>query len=337
MIKKMKSVTSAGLEKKTSQLEVKTERHNYAIDIKAIESTSDDKFFIVTGYATKWFGIDTYGDQIRPGAYKEFIAKNQGGLPALFMHDNREMPMGLWFSFKEDDTGLLVQARLPKDDVFVSGRLVPQMRAGSVDALSIGFRPTKVSFEEIDGEMIRILEGIDLREISFIVKGLQADSGALLTDLKKNQGRTVEEIMVNAMVEMKRHGIENDQKKKEIIEYYQEKERLDPFNLEAVVSVEELKNLSKSNRVWAIRKLNLSAKASQHLAELMEVPKGSPITGSEGVDEKSEGKPVQNDGTDTVAGDKTPEDMGRDIEEGESKATHNALDNLLEVLTKITK
>jgi HK97 family phage prohead protease len=312
-----------------TDVECKVEKKDYSIEIKQIDESNED-FYIITGYATKFFGIDTYGDQIRPGAYLETIAKNATGIPALFMHDSREMPVGMWFSMKEDDIGLLVQCRLPKSDTFVSGRLIPQIKAGSVDALSIGFRPTKVSFEEIDGEMIRILEGIDLREISFIIKGYQADSGALLTDLKRREDRTEDENIYNAMVEAKRHGC-TDEVKKEIVEFYEEKGKLDPFDDDAVVSIEELKSLSKSNRVWAIRKLNLSAKASQHLAELLEIPKNLPEVGSEGVDGKSEDESASGE---PIMDGENPVEDGNNTEEEESKATHNALDNLLATLNK---
>jgi len=181
------------------------------------------------------------------------------------------------------------------------------MKAGSIDALSIGYRPTKVSFKEIDGEMVRILEGIDLREISFITKGYQADSGALLTNIKRRENRTEEENMYNALIEAKRSGCSGTVET-EITEFYKSKGKSDPFEVDAVISIEELTNLSKSNRVWAIRNLKLSAKASQHLAELLEVT-NNVSKGSEGVDEQTD-----------------------DTEE-ESKSMHNALDKLIATLS----
>lgn len=288
------------------------ETHQYQFEVKALRDENED-YYIIEGYATKWFGIDTYGDQIRPGAYAETLAKNSNGLPAFFMHRSQDMPVGLFFEMKEDETGLFVRCRLPKADTFITDRLVPQIKCGSIDALSIGFRPTKVSFEEIEGEMVRVLEGIDLKEISFITKGYQADSGALLTDLKKKGDRSSEELMFNAMVEAKRKGA-SDEHKQEIIEFYSQKDKANPFEDGAVISIEELKNLSKSNRTFAIQKLALSAKSANHLAELMEVPKNPQASGSEGVEDSSD--------VDTEGKEETPTDLESQIDgTGEESGT----------------
>lgn len=308
------------LEKKnsSSKNEEKLETRKYGFELKGIDSDSDKDNFIVTGYATKFFGIDSYGDRIIPGAYLETIAKNADGLPAFVMHNSYDLTVGLWFEMKEDEIGLLVKCRLPKKDSFVDGRLVPQIEVKAVNALSIGFRATKVSFEEIDGDMIRILEKIDLREISFINKGMQADEGALLTDLKKkDEKQSDEEFMYNSMVDSYRKGASEEVKQK-IIEFYHEKGKKNPFDDESLVSKEELRIMSKSNRVYAIRELKLSATASNFLAELV---KGTPMSD----DDSSQGKNKDKGSTESK-GDKSSETP----EENES--FNNALGDLITTL-----
>lgn len=261
--------------------ETKVEVHSSSFEIKAITDDGGD-FYIVEGYATKFFGIDTYGDRIVPGAYQETIAKNTKGFPAFFMHKSSDLPLGRFFELSEDSTGLFVKCRLPKSDTLVKDRLVPQLKAGSIDALSIGFRPTKVSFEEVEGEMIRVLEGIELKEISFITLGYQADGGALLTDLKKDKdSASVKEKAFNSMVDAHRKGA-TDEQKKDISELYHEMGKIDPFAEDAKISEEELKLMSKSNRVYAIRELKLSTRASNFLAELVKVATLSDDDSSQG-------------------------------------------------------
>lgn len=313
--------------------ELKEELRTFKFNVENIQEVKslhdgDEDFFEVKGYATKFFGIDTFGDQIRPGAYLKTIANNPDGFPALFMHDSFSMPVGQFFKLEEDKTGLLVTARLPKSDTFVSGRLIPQMKTGSIDALSIGYRVEKASFEVIDDQEIRVLEIIELREISFITKGYQADSGALLTELKNKNSKDV----YNMMVEAKRKGCKDDLKN-EIIEYYHEKGMDSPFADDSVMCIDELKSLSKSNKAYAIRKLSLSAKTANYLAELVGVSESSIVKGSEGADD-AESK--DKDSIPDVAElDKTKgKTDGEPDEEEEGKS--ESLDDLIKSLKQLT-
>jgi len=265
--------------KNAKDIEFKVETREYHFEIKNLHE--DEEFFFAEGFATKFDGIDSFNDRIIAGSYLDTIKNHPDGFPAFFMHKSHEMPVGKFFELKETTIGLFVKAKLPKSDHFVANRLLPQLRTGSVNALSIGFRPTKVSFEEIDGETIRILEGIELREISFVTLGLQADSGALITNVKKKYVKTNDELMINNMVEAKRKGT-TDEIKKEIVEYYHEKGKKNPFDEGSVISTEELKNLSKSNRAYAIRELKLSARAANNLAGLMEAPSSDSVNSPKG-------------------------------------------------------
>ena len=66
-----------------------------------------------SGYASVWGGVDSYGDTILKGAYKETLVKH--GMPKMFiMHKSYELPIGKWLSAKEDDKGLFVEVETEK-------------------------------------------------------------------------------------------------------------------------------------------------------------------------------------------------------------------------------
>lgn len=258
-----KSGAPAGVDSIQETMEVKFE-------LKQIIDTNED-FFIVEGYASAFGLIDTYDDRIEAGAYLDTIKSHPAGFPALTMHRSFDMPVGMFFDLKEDNKGLFVIARLPKADHLVEGRLVPQIKTGSINALSIGFFAREFRFERIDDREIRILTKIELREISFITAGMQADSGALLTDIKKEKDRSDKQNMFNAMVDVYRKGA-SPKVKIEVKEFYHEDGKSDPFAESSVISTDELKNLSKSNLVYAIKELTLSTNASNYLAGLALTP-----------------------------------------------------------------
>ena len=238
--------------------------------MKSLHEEGED-FFIVEGYASAFGLIDTFDDRIEKGAYLDTIKNHPEGFPAFVMHDRFGLPAGLFFDLKEDAKGLFVKARLPKADDFVKGRLVPQIKTGSVNALSIGFIPLEFKFIMEGDVQIRVLTKIELQEISFINLNMQADSEALLTEIKKNEKFTEKQNMINAMVDVYRKGA-SSKVKTAITEFYHEDGKSDPLSETSVISTDELKNLSKSNLVYAIKELTLSTNASNYLAGLALTP-----------------------------------------------------------------
>lgn len=289
-------------------------------ELKSLHDDGED-FFIVEGYASAFGLIDTYDDRIQKGAYLDTIKSHPDGFPAHIMHDSWGMPVGVFFELKEDDKGLFVKARLPKADDLVKGRLVPQIKTGSINALSIGFRPTEVSFTTEDEVLIRVLEKIELREISFITMGMQADSEALLTGIKKNEKFTEKQNIVNAMVDAYRKGA-TAQVKAKIIEFYHEDGKNDPFAEDSVISTDELKNLSKSNMAYAIRELKISSNASNYLAGLALTPKSATVN-----DPKSE-----KTGDPEVKPEISPTEEEKAIDLEIEKSASAALGKLIETL-----
>lgn len=130
------------------------------------------------GYASKFNGVDKYGDTIFPGAYKESLAKT---LPKMFFnHDSFSIPVGDWIKAKEDEHGLYVVGKIDMEHKD-GPSLYSAMKRGAVDGLSIGYRiPPGGATENDHGGYD--LKAIDLKEISPV--NFPADVEAKITAVK---------------------------------------------------------------------------------------------------------------------------------------------------------
>ena len=140
------------------------EYKTFRADFKDINT--DDNLFKFTGYASIFNNVDYGNDKILPNAFDETLANNKN-INVLWQHDMRE-PIGV-AELNKDSSGLYASARLPKDDTFVSGRVIPQMKIGAIKEMSIGYMLKDFDFDK-DG--VRILKKIDLFEISLVTKAM---------------------------------------------------------------------------------------------------------------------------------------------------------------------
>lgn len=129
-------------------------------------NVADDGLFRFKGYASVFNNVDYGRDKILPTAFDKFLAKGNS-INVLWQHDMRE-PLGI-ADLNKDSSGLYANAKLPKDDSLVSGRVIPQMKIGAIKEMSIGFMLKDYSFDE-DG--VRILKEIELFEISLVTKAM---------------------------------------------------------------------------------------------------------------------------------------------------------------------
>lgn len=147
------------------------------------EFGEEEDFFTFEGYASTFGNIDLGDDVVMPGAFKDTIdeLKAKGGfLPVLWQH-NHDHPLGIFFEMNEDEKGLFVKGRMPKDDTFVSGRVIPQMKVGSINQMSIGYSCWgEGSFSVVDG--IRQLHKVQLWEASLVT--LPMNPEAVVTGMK---------------------------------------------------------------------------------------------------------------------------------------------------------
>lgn len=128
------------------------------------------------GYGAIFGNIDSHGDVISPGAFKDTLAEweKRGRLPAMkLMHGSAgnlftgdDLPIGKWTKMVEDASGLYVEGKLSGLDTDLGRRVYGLMKDEILDGLSIGYRPKKARPGK--GDVKRYLDAIDLREVSIV-------------------------------------------------------------------------------------------------------------------------------------------------------------------------
>jgi hypothetical protein len=145
--------------------------------VKNIEEEQD--FFRFKGYASTFGNVDLGGDKVMPGAWTETLKeiKESGTVvPILWQHNHSE-PLGVYDVIGEDAKGLFVDGRMPKADSFVTGRVMPQMKIGSIGKLSIGYGIKKDGFKW-KGD-VRELHSLKLFETSLVTFPMNTDADIL--------------------------------------------------------------------------------------------------------------------------------------------------------------
>jgi len=113
------------------------------------------------GYASVWGRVDSYGDTIEPGTFRDSL---KARMPLMFFGHNPGRTIGKYTVAAEDSRGLYVEGELTPGhsdaaDVYAS------MKHGAISGLSIGGFTTKADALPNGGRLIR---GFDLREISVV-------------------------------------------------------------------------------------------------------------------------------------------------------------------------
>lgn len=156
-------------------------RLDVSFEVKQIEE--DDRFYVFEGYASTFGNIDRGNDRVMKGAFSDSIKEMQKRaskvpntdykklMPVLWQHQH-DNPIGSFVEMKEDDRGLWVKGILPKEDDFVRGRVIPQMKAGSVSDMSIGYQIVDYSK---DGDTWN-LEKLRLWETSLVTIPMNAEA-----------------------------------------------------------------------------------------------------------------------------------------------------------------
>lgn len=150
------------------------------------------------GYASVFGGLDSYGDQIAPGAFTRTLAeaKVRGGSLPMYMQHGRMLgadprPVGVWDSVVEDGKGLKVAGRLVGLNTETGRYNLALVKEGAMRGLSIGFRAVKADYPNKPGQPRRILKDVHLGEISIVDN--PADAAAQITALKSKTIREFED------------------------------------------------------------------------------------------------------------------------------------------------
>tara|TARA_R110000851_G_scaffold332539_1_gene508988 strand:+ start:125 stop:709 length:585 start_codon:yes stop_codon:yes gene_type:complete len=127
------------------------------------------------GYSSVFDGLDSYGDKIQAGAYKETITGRDRPIQLRWNHHGPVI--GKFTEIYEDEIGLYVKGELTKGHS-VAEDTAALLRHGAVSGMSIGY---SVRDSEQQG-VVRVLKDIELFEISIVES--PADNSAHISSIK---------------------------------------------------------------------------------------------------------------------------------------------------------
>ena len=161
-----------------------------------IKEVKDRSF---SGYGAVFNNIDRGGDRLLPDSLTDSIKSFMEGKrkPKMLWQHDPEQPIGIWKEMKADEKGLALRGEIL--DIPKGNEVYTLMKAGAIDALSIGYKTLDYEMKEENGSRIRELKKIELWEVSAVTFPMNAE--ALVTDVKQLQSpREVERLLRKAGV-----------------------------------------------------------------------------------------------------------------------------------------
>jgi HK97 family phage prohead protease len=155
----------------------KKEFQTFKFECKELPEMEDDSFFYFEGYLSTYGSIDLGNDIVEEGAFDESLKRIQPEL--LWQHKYNEV-IGVFEEIKSDSKGLWVKGKMPKTDSLVSGRVIPQMKVGSVRSMSIGYWAKVAEYDNDTG--IRTIKEAVLYEGSLVSQPMNPE--AQVTNMK---------------------------------------------------------------------------------------------------------------------------------------------------------
>ena len=146
------------------------------LDVQRAEFKFDGETGEFEGYASVFNGVDSYGDTIAPGAYKNTLGDRDRSIKMRWNHFGPVI--GKWLEIREDEKGLFVRGSLTPGHS-VASDVHASLKHGAIDGLSIGFYANGYEEDE-DGK--RTLTDIELVEISVVEE--PADLSARIANVK---------------------------------------------------------------------------------------------------------------------------------------------------------
>jgi len=137
------------------------------------------------GYGSVFGVVDSYGDEIQPGAFTESLAahKSNDSMPKLLWQHRSDEPIGVYDEMREDKHGLFVKGTLAvQKSVPTADKAYSLLKMGAVNGLSIGFN-VPIGGEEYDEETRTWkINTIDLWETSIVT--FPANRDAQITEVR---------------------------------------------------------------------------------------------------------------------------------------------------------
>lgn len=157
------------------------ERMNFGLH--ECKFAQDGEAMTIEGYGAVFGNVDAYGDVITPGAFAKSLAehKQAGTMPQMLLeHGSSPLPIGVWKSMSEDGHGLKVQGEFLTTALGVDSWKAA--KAGAINGLSIGYRPTEFQMRQRPEDPRRLLKSVDLIEVSLV--GRPANDKARVSQIK---------------------------------------------------------------------------------------------------------------------------------------------------------
>jgi HK97 family phage prohead protease len=148
------------------------------------------------GYGAITGNVDSYGDVIEKGAFKDTLRawEDKGKYPPMLLQHGGGMfggnaedllPVGKYTSMEENSKGLKVTGELFALGTEKGQYIYEGLKAGSLDGLSIGYIAKKWVAGSKAGEPRRKLQAIDLKELSIVT--FPANDRALIGNVKASR------------------------------------------------------------------------------------------------------------------------------------------------------
>jgi uncharacterized protein len=152
------------------------ERRDFGLSEVKLASDRTGEF---TGYGAVFGNVDSFGDVIAKGAFRDTLREwqDKGKFPPMLLQHgggpfgsstDGMLPIGQWTSMEENSKGLKVEGRLFALNTERGQYIYEGLRAGALDGLSIGFRTRKSVMGTKPSEPMRTLTDIDLVEVSVV-------------------------------------------------------------------------------------------------------------------------------------------------------------------------
>jgi HK97 family phage prohead protease len=175
------------------------DRLNLGFEIKFASGSPDGTF---SGYGSVSGNVDSYGDVIAPGAFRDTLRawQDKGKYPPMLLQHGGGMfggsaddllPVGKWTSMEENTKGLKAEGALFALNTSRGQYIYEGMKAGSLDGLSIGYNVKEFVAGTKPGEPRRKLTNIDLVELSIVT--FPANDKARIGNVKASDIKTIRE------------------------------------------------------------------------------------------------------------------------------------------------
>lgn len=133
------------------------------LEIKSLDENNG----VFVGYGAVFGNVDSYGDVIVKGAFKNYLAVNKPSDVKMLWQHKSDMPIGVYDEIVEDGNGLLVKGRLLINDIEKAREAYALLKEGAISGLSIGFSVNKGG-SKFAQDGINYLTDLKLWEISVV-------------------------------------------------------------------------------------------------------------------------------------------------------------------------